>query len=1242
MKNKIGRNSLCPCGSGKKYKKCCISIHSGNFKDWIKTFNSWSMIGSLGRLQIEPCNFSYISKYQEAISLCFANEKNNSKQKINFTDVDTFIKKTDNFSSERILESTSLFTQNMPFMGSNYIVYPDPELNENRSLFRIFLSTLEIYKNKIPDEILMPITGLLILSNTLARAKLNHSKNMKHTCSELTDLDPQTYGATIFSEEKINDMLEFFNLEESSLKHFVIDYTDYRLRKSWSPNYILYFKPIVKYNDLYIIAYPTAFLSAIRHFLFLKFKELGLLKDLISKFRTLSIQRIDNLLRQIDFEKVELGGALDFGKDPAFEEKIYKFDTDKICILQVYVDECSDYDENSVYKTLQGSHWLSIMKERRDKLSEGLSTFFPRHKVMSLKVFTGVGRGNPNFSFDNEANEHLRNLVTRYEDLDFYLMRDSLDNLDLWNLLECRDIFEQENILYCESFLDLSIVFESHNESLYMSDDSPKVILPVKPNLCKAYIEEIITSKDFQYAPYTRNQFALIEKLSKNVDGLYVMSDNVGHYDYSKLCLKNFSTPIWLNINSKFDFEIDAIIRCIRFWFNEMHSKINEALEKSKYKSTIQIEIYSPPETNGESSYIRIENEKVIIENTERIFLDGDKIFIFNLINCIKSLFSNLSLELDISDSDLEKHFLNPNKKIFQSFTCILDADLSHLKPFKKALLKQYNYEKSVGDLVPRIKKFTNELNYDSKIPSEKNHIVVQTAQSLFLERIDSIIANINKEILLCKLIENNEYIVGDRNLENRTSLSSALISNGINERAIELNRKEKSLWSENGLTIRFLIEYIMGSKLKGTAPEISDYDYNELQGNALSYINYGFIGDYIRNKNIFENEFEFLPSGRLEIKNWERLRLTQLGEMKALERIEGYIDTTSTANENLSIEDILEKEEVSLFLSGFKLEFGIDFEIYTRISAEIIMQGIDEIKNYIKIPRTIALKSISTKLQIAEEEVNTFFENFSLIERNNWSGDLPIDCDQNDILPWIFKRRLSFNKKPFLLFENQNETFILYGFRQVLTSLKRFSNDLIQANLNDEHYPNLKEFFGKVKNKRGRKFEDEVVTHLKNHSSEEWLIHGPREDIAPDKKLNAEKNYGDVDIFIFNRERKYAYIIDCKNLLDARTPREIDQELKRLVYSPRSDIFKHLERFKWLSENWEQVISLYGLVDGEWKLVPYMMFRSPIPTTIIKKSNDLKLETVSFSEIKRYGIDVINKKNSPFERTIITHRKNA
>ena len=36
MKEKVGRNDPCPCGSGKKYKKCCISKVAGNDDDNLK------------------------------------------------------------------------------------------------------------------------------------------------------------------------------------------------------------------------------------------------------------------------------------------------------------------------------------------------------------------------------------------------------------------------------------------------------------------------------------------------------------------------------------------------------------------------------------------------------------------------------------------------------------------------------------------------------------------------------------------------------------------------------------------------------------------------------------------------------------------------------------------------------------------------------------------------------------------------------------------------------------------------------------------------------------------------------------------------------------------------------------------------------------------------------------------------------------------------------------------------------
>jgi len=68
--NKLGRNSLCPCGSGKKYKKCCLnkpfkkfskplSLKERYFKDYkirLKNSKDIEMIKKAGKLVIETLN----------------------------------------------------------------------------------------------------------------------------------------------------------------------------------------------------------------------------------------------------------------------------------------------------------------------------------------------------------------------------------------------------------------------------------------------------------------------------------------------------------------------------------------------------------------------------------------------------------------------------------------------------------------------------------------------------------------------------------------------------------------------------------------------------------------------------------------------------------------------------------------------------------------------------------------------------------------------------------------------------------------------------------------------------------------------------------------------------------------------------------------------------------------------------------------------------------------------------------
>jgi len=37
----IGRNDPCPCGSGKKYKKCCLNTLQNNEQSEVEMFDKW-------------------------------------------------------------------------------------------------------------------------------------------------------------------------------------------------------------------------------------------------------------------------------------------------------------------------------------------------------------------------------------------------------------------------------------------------------------------------------------------------------------------------------------------------------------------------------------------------------------------------------------------------------------------------------------------------------------------------------------------------------------------------------------------------------------------------------------------------------------------------------------------------------------------------------------------------------------------------------------------------------------------------------------------------------------------------------------------------------------------------------------------------------------------------------------------------------------------------------------------------
>lgn len=67
---KIGRNAPCPCGSGKKYKKCCLSSQKGNKNPATQEMRYVPVFTRLDRLSNSVWELIEKNKLDEAEAVC--------------------------------------------------------------------------------------------------------------------------------------------------------------------------------------------------------------------------------------------------------------------------------------------------------------------------------------------------------------------------------------------------------------------------------------------------------------------------------------------------------------------------------------------------------------------------------------------------------------------------------------------------------------------------------------------------------------------------------------------------------------------------------------------------------------------------------------------------------------------------------------------------------------------------------------------------------------------------------------------------------------------------------------------------------------------------------------------------------------------------------------------------------------------------------------------------------------------
>lgn len=239
-KGKIGRNNPCPCGSGKKYKNCCLNKFTSPIennetfinKELLNEFQKYDrlkLLSFFSGLQLLPENHTKSIRLEYIMQIALLTREQKKEEIV----PDELIAKVNKLvpsngdigCNEDPVEN--LFTQNVLFYGGNYIVYSGIYSNITQ-IIQNFLTTF-LHKIKNIDKkghILKTSLGILLISNEIAK-RLKHTRyitspekewreNIKLPSKEKIS---NYSDSVIFSEEDIKELFKDFNIDYNLINH---------------------------------------------------------------------------------------------------------------------------------------------------------------------------------------------------------------------------------------------------------------------------------------------------------------------------------------------------------------------------------------------------------------------------------------------------------------------------------------------------------------------------------------------------------------------------------------------------------------------------------------------------------------------------------------------------------------------------------------------------------------------------------------------------------------------------------------------------------------------------------------------------------------------------------------------------------------------------------------------------------------------------------------------------------------
>jgi len=1243
MKKTIGRNEKCPCGSGKKYKKCCIgsenTLGNNNDRNEVLTiftkYNSIDLIQTFAGLSLLPQNHGKYVRFEELTMQSLA-RLNQKASPVPQEELQSYLKKY--YHSHHLEDpETNLFTDLVTFQGGDYLIFPG--ISEGGSYVLSNLLTA-IYKwphsaisDQLRDNCYEASILILNLSNIIA-SRLGYSRYMDSLVEEDEIFHPshaqlkELKTAIVIPEEEMVQLLKESQISKEVLQKFLHEIDSQTILKESSDESPLVINPIIYSNGEYIIASPATMSYALVNFILTEARSLDCISDLSMSYHDYIWNNLQLHLRQLGCTPLELSTDINID-ETELREGIYRFDNDKLVYVQLITGGEGQY------------------QDRKQSIIDRVLTqpVFLGHKFMDITLVSSMGR-EVYFLFEKTNNSRSIGMPI----YDFVTLANLREHsaIDLWKCVIASEERISDAIHLTCSFLDIFKLYKENDDSFYLSDNVKNAQPFILPGYAGNYYQESkLLLDEHSVLRFEGGKLVHMPVVRKDkYEPVYYSNIDLGRQ--LRLLVEGFDQPIWVEpLKSIMHVAPEAsgvyfkMAEAIAFWLWQSQAFIKNDLSLLG-RPPIYVFFEFVPEDSFYPIVRDLEKDPLLSEHFEVIsngrelsisiphtiipYLngadnEGERVLLRHILKGLNQILAAKHHSI-INDERIDTIIeetapLGIKKKVFFVDTASnLMLDPSNLDELR--YIQDYDINQVLDCLVPDLGALCPSLG--NKLDKEaKEKLTRDIVLRVLLPKLESIISTYENEALLQRLFSLNESLIQKREeLKILTPTRIACFSS-FEDQIVELHESLDKL-NQTIIAVRCLIEHLAAEPSLGQEI-VSTTAIDNLIAIMSAIIDWGSLGDQIKFE-LFEIEMEILPSGRVGTKK-EIFKevFDPYSSSKARETVTDALDSFAQAFQ----QDSSEGEDVPENLDrAFIDEFGISFTRICEIINDMGIIAYQQSNAYACISRNELFLEINKLDHIfTEEEFDTALLYLCLINRGKVQN-VPAGFDNIDISPWRFNRRLSLYRKPIVALDNPDDPsnpIIYWGYRQLLASRIYLYDQCITNRLRVADNGPIEKVLGKIAQHKGKKLVESVIQELGYKN----LIIDSEVEIRPNSTLFHEKDIGDVDVIIIDKSATTIYSLECKSLAPSRNIKEMIEEVGKLFGSDNKKgmLDKHLERDLWLKDNLDLLGAKYKLDLSGYKVSSFFITQEDMLTPYLKNRH-IPIPMITLYDLKERGLDAL------------------